>query len=103
MTANGQATNITATKHRILPAATITALVTTFLLFFIDEGYFDLRWMKAAYNWIWFTVYVSAFVLLQYAGYLLLWWYKGEDKTLISCITGILAGFVIIGVIVFAY
>lgn len=36
-----------------------TSFIVTFFLFFIDEGYYDLRWMKSVGNWIMFFIYAG--------------------------------------------
>ncbi len=50
----------------------ISAAVLTFFLFFIDEGYYDLRWMKSFGNWVVFVLYVSILFGLQFLTDLLL-------------------------------
>ena len=42
----------------------ISVLLTAFL-FFIDEGYYDLRWTKSAKNWMIFFFFVSGFFIGQ--------------------------------------
>jgi len=37
----------------------ITSFVVTFVLLYMDEGYYDFRWMKSIGNWIMFFVYVG--------------------------------------------
>ena len=34
------------------------SLILTLFLFFIDEGYYDFRWMKDLGNWFVFVIYV---------------------------------------------
>lgn len=42
------------------------ACVSTFYLFYIDEGYFNFKWMQNPGNWIAFVVYVSFFIFMQW-------------------------------------
>lgn len=37
----------------------LASLSITMFLFFIDEGYYDFRWMKRVGNWIPFVIYLS--------------------------------------------
>lgn len=41
------------------------AIIFTFLLFYIDEGYYDFRWMKEWGNWIVFLLYVGVMYVFQ--------------------------------------
>lgn len=45
-------------KDHRLWASALTAFIFVQFLFFIDEGYYDLRWMKSAGNWIIFVLYM---------------------------------------------
>jgi len=65
------------------------ALVTVFILFFIDEGYYDLRWMKEPGNWLVFVIYNVIFYAVYGTALLLSWLlssklilrrYPGENK-----------------------
>lgn len=42
-----------------------SAIILTFMLFFVDEGYYDLRWMKSGYNWLIFSCFVGGFFVGQ--------------------------------------
>lgn len=48
----------------------ITPLISAFLivmfLLFIDEGYYDFRWMKDAGNWFVFGIYMIIFFPVQW-------------------------------------
>ena len=44
----------------------LSALVIVMFLFFIDEGYYDFRWMKDAGNWLVFVFYLAFFFLFQW-------------------------------------
>jgi hypothetical protein len=39
------------------------AFILTQVLFFIDEGFYDFRWMKSYGNWIVFALYVVVLTL----------------------------------------
>jgi len=41
------------------------AITFTFLLFYMDEGYYDIRWMKEWGNWIVFFLYVGVMYVFQ--------------------------------------
>lgn len=56
-------------RREFLISFVVAFLITNFL-FFIDEGYYDFRWMKEAGNWFVFLVYV----LIQFAGQLGVFW-----------------------------
>ncbi len=43
----------------------ITTLLVTNFLFYIDEGYYDFRWMRDAGNWIVFLIYLLPMLLVQ--------------------------------------
>jgi len=51
----------------------------TFFLFFIDEGYYDLRWMMHPMNWVAFGVYVTVLFLAQ-ALVALFWLRNGSNR-----------------------
>jgi hypothetical protein len=44
----------------------ISALIIVLFLFFIDEGYYDFRWMKDWGNWIVFGMYSLIFFPIQW-------------------------------------
>lgn len=47
----------------------ITTIIITMSLFYIDEGYYDFRWMTSWGNWFVFFIYgtvIFAFQLLMY-------------------------------------
>jgi hypothetical protein len=43
----------------------LNAFVITQFLFFIDEGYYDFRWMSSLGNWIVFFIYLLAILLFE--------------------------------------
>jgi len=45
--------------RRLATAAALATVAVVFFLFFIDEGYYDLRWMGDAGNWFMFLVYLA--------------------------------------------
>lgn len=67
----------------------ISALVITNVLFFIDEGYYDFRWMANISNWIIFTVYSILIFASQYFIYrVVLMNYKSNGKAGLSILGG---------------
>jgi hypothetical protein len=53
--------------------AFITSLLIVMFLFYIDEGYYDFRWMKDIGNWIAFFVYfIFTFTIMWVVSYFLL-------------------------------
>jgi len=68
------------------------ALVTLFL-FFIDEGYYDFRWMKSLGNWLFFVLYCMILFLAELLFYkLILKNLSGNNKIALSVLGGILLG-----------
>ncbi len=47
-------------------SALISAFVVSMFFFYIDEGYYDFRWMKSTGNWIVFVVYIGMLFPLPY-------------------------------------
>jgi len=87
------------TTHRELSYFTISAVIVTFLLFFIDEGYYDLRWMKNIGNWIMFIVYTLAALLGQLFFALVLFRKLKESRRLeLSILFGTISG---VGLLIF--
>ena len=41
------------------------AIIFTLLLFYMDEGYYDFRWMKKWGNWIVFLLYIGVMYVFQ--------------------------------------
>ena len=67
----------------------LSAAAISFLLFYIDEGYFDFRWMKNPSNWIAFAAYVLMLFVGQLAVLkLFLSKYRGGGKLAISMVGG---------------
>jgi hypothetical protein len=58
-------TQNTSRDSLLIPLA--SAFVITFFLFFIDEGYYDFRWMMSWGNWIVFVVYLVLLFPIQWA------------------------------------
>lgn len=73
-------------KHSYLLLATF--LITNFL-FFIDEGYFNLNWMKHWGNWVMFGIYFLFIYLGQFAFTALAWRF---DRTPLAYLFGITMG-----------
>lgn len=71
------------------------AMIVVFILFYIDEGYYDLRWMKDRGALLVYFIYVVGL----FAGEVLVNHYffgkrKGFDKILLVVVTGIPVGIV---------
>lgn len=76
-------------KSEILPPL-ISAFFIVMFLFFIDEGYYDFRWMKDLGNWLVFGFYMALFFLLQWV----IWKFlphqlAGWQRTLVMAVLGI--------------
>lgn len=50
---------------RIIPAVVATFIIVMFL-FYIDEGYYDFRWMRNVGNWLMFVVYLALVFPMQW-------------------------------------
>lgn len=50
---------------------TLTSVIITMSLFYVDEGYYDFRWMKNVGNWIAFLIYGTAILTGQVLLFLL--------------------------------
>ncbi|MEX0965856.1 MAG: hypothetical protein WD077_01350 [Bacteroidia bacterium] len=89
-------------KNRSVILLLISALLITNFLFFIDEGYYDFRWMKRLGNWIPFVVYAGAIFLAQLGIYhLILNRYKGRGKTVLSILGGATLGIIFVISLIF--
>lgn len=66
------------------------SILLTFLLCYIDEGYYDFRWMKDWGNWIAFAIYVG----VMYAMQELL--YKALKHKVAAIILGITLGLILL-------
>ena len=53
------------TQDRGLLLPFLSAFLIVMVLFFIDEGYYDFRWMKDGGNWVVFGFYMAFFFTLQ--------------------------------------
>lgn len=53
-------------KTEDLIAPLISAFLIVMFLFFIDEGYYDFRWMKEPGNWLVFVIYMIIFFPIQW-------------------------------------
>lgn len=71
--------------------AALAAIGVTVWLFYIDEGYYDFRWMtNDLRNWLWFLVYVAGiwgFQLL--AGRFLFRKYAEWEKMVLNLVLGV--------------
>lgn len=53
------------TGHEVFPPLVSTFLIVM-VLFFVDEGYYDFRWMGEWGNWIVFVMYMIIFFPIQW-------------------------------------
>lgn len=83
--------------HRLM----LWTLLIVFGLFFIDEGYYDLRWMRDGGNWIVFVVYFLIILSAQlFFHFVVLKGYNKKRKMLISVVAGSL--FMLSGIVALA-
>lgn len=52
-------------RASLLPAF-LAAFLLVMFLFYIDEGYYDFRWMTDAGNWFVFCLYMAVFFPIQW-------------------------------------
>jgi hypothetical protein len=50
-------------KSLIIPA--IASMLVTILLFYIDEGYYNFKWMQNWGNWVIFFIYCAIIFIVQ--------------------------------------
>lgn len=75
----------------------ISAIIITIFLFFIDEGYYDFRWMSDAGNWIPFFIYLVVIFILQLVfSDIILKKYHGKNKTILSILEGAVIGLILL-------
>lgn len=81
------------TQNRSFLTFLLFSLAITFLMLFIDEGYYDLRWMKSFGNWIMFGVYALMMLIGQLVFFnIILSRYSGKGKMAMSVIFGCILG-----------
>lgn len=72
-----------------------TSVCVTFFLFFIDEGYYDLRWMETLSNWFFFFAYAALFFCGQFIAYIFFRKMQaGSLRNIFVCTTGLVIGFI---------
>lgn len=68
----------------------LSAFLITMFLFFIDEGYYDFRWMREWGNWIVFVIYLFLLFPLQWLlARFLLGKFRSWTKALMMLLIGI--------------
>ncbi|GEM_PF-846476 len=83
-------------------AALISSAIVTMILFFMDEGYYDFRWMKSAGNWIAFIIYVAALFPVQWV--LLKFLFRSDSaisKIFFGSIIGVVIALILICGVIF--
>jgi len=75
----------------------IIAILLTNILFYIDEGYYNLKWMNSPGNWIAFALYVTVMVLFQWITSMLIkQLYFGRFQLLFSSLLGVILGLILL-------
>lgn len=75
----------------------VTAVLITVFLFFIDEGYYNFRWMADPGSWVVFPFYaVPIFALQLLFSLVILRSYHGRGKILLSIAGGVLTTLVLV-------
>tara|TARA_R110000850_G_scaffold76408_6_gene165950 strand:- start:771 stop:1079 length:309 start_codon:yes stop_codon:yes gene_type:complete len=71
----------------------LSALSIAFVFGYIDEGYYDLRWMKSIGNWIALGVYALMMLIGQLVFFhVVLSRYSGKGKMALSVVFGCIIG-----------
>ena len=83
-------------KQSALLISVGVAFILTFILCFIDEGYYDLRWMKSGYNWFCFALYFLGFALGMAMVSELISYKWGRQKILPTLLLGLPLGVLLI-------
>ena len=74
-----------------------SSIILTNILFFMDEGYYDFRWMKDPGNWIAFLIYsIPVFLMQLLFFHILLKKYTSSGKILLSLLGGVLSGLILV-------
>lgn len=79
----------------------LNALMITLFLFYIDEGFYDFRWMLNFGNWIVFLVYVAAIYGVQLLLTLPLFRFSPQFILIVTRIILIILGLLFLVLIVF--
>lgn len=78
----------------------LAATGIAFFLGFIDEGYYDFRWMKDFWNWVILGVYALFMLIGQLSFYhVILKHLSGSKRMTMSIIFGSLFGFIILAAV----
>lgn len=69
------------------------SFILTFVLFFIDEGYYSFGWATDLKNWMAFMIYFLSLVAAQFVtSELILKQYKGKHKMTLTALIGLPLG-----------
>jgi len=75
----------------------LVSLGVTLLLFFVDEGYYDFRWMKDPRNWLAFLIYTTALTAGQVVVHeIVLRKYFGVYKPILTHVGGVVLGMIVL-------
>lgn len=82
-----------ASRDLLIPL--ISSLIITLILFYMDEGYYNFKWMLSWGNWIPFVIYVAIFFAVQlFLNWLifhrLLGWNNGFALSMLSLVAGLI-------------
>lgn len=90
-------------KDTLIIFVTSSILITLFL-FFIDEGYYNFKWMTHWGNWVAFVIYVVPIFLAQVLVYRLIpEKYRGRGIAALSILIGVTMGILFVVKFVFVH
>lgn len=97
-----QAAAKTKNNHEVLILG-VSAFLITMFLGFIDEGYYDFRWMTDIWNWVILGIYgVAIFFFQLLFAKLFLARFSGNGKLVVSLIAGAAVGIAFMVTVVFS-
>ena len=80
----------------------ISSVIIVLFLFYIDEGFYNFRWMLNIGNWIAFSIYFTVIYFFQLLVYLLLpKKLENQSRIFISLPIGAIAGIIFVIKIIF--
>jgi cation transport ATPase len=91
-------------KSTGIPALATSAVLITLFLFYIDEGYYNFRWMADIGNWIVFVVYATVIFAGQWlVAKLVPSRFHGIGRTAVSVVIGTSVALLFLIYIVFGH
>ncbi len=71
----------------------LSAVIMTLFLFYIDEGYYDFRWMQDGGNWLAFIIYVVIlFAAQEFLYYIISKVFRSPVPKVVIIIAGLILG-----------